>query len=356
LALLAVAPGVAQAGTVTRTVNPAFQGPTAVMNVTYVYRAGTREANRVRVQRVQSGGNGFVIRDSGGVVDPGSPDCLASGSSAATCLAPASLDGRRLGEVSVLVQTRGRDDRFRAGSGVSGTVDLGSGNDRGLAVDGAVTAFGRTGNDMLRSGRGADALHGGRGADLVVAGAGDDTLTGGGGNDRLLGGSGRDRIDDGGGSDRVLGGSGADRIVPTGTRRGIEGVSCGPGRDLVVEPDRFVNVGPDCELAESAAGDRLFARPLRVQDGALVFLAGCSKPGCRAASRAGAVLTVRLGVRPPGRGRRLGRKRYHVGLLGSREVRVRLSAAELRSLKAPGSTSLEVRAAGIAFRILIRVR
>ena len=122
----------------------------------------------------------------------------------------------------------------------------------------------------------------------------------------------------------------------------------------MLAPDRFVSLGRDCELAETGRGDRLFVRPLRVQNRALVFLAGCSRRACRGSGPAGAAVSVRLGARPPGRGRLLGRRRYRVGLLGSESVFVRLSRGELALLKAP--TSLEIHAAGMAYRMLVRVR
>lgn len=347
-------PSAAHAGTVTRIVEPGFEGSTPVTNVLYVYRASSRQANRVRVRLVQSGGNGVVMSDRRGTVTPGVPDCAPRGARAARCIAPSSIGGRRTGAIRVRVETGDRDDRVRIGSGVSAAVELGTGDDRALGGHGGLTAFGRSGADIIRSGRGADVLDGGRGRDLLDAGPGDDILRGGRGDDRLFGGAGRDRLEDGSGLDRVFGDSGADRIRPRGSRRGVQGVSCGRGRDLVLGPDRFVNLGRDCELAETGRGDRLFVRPLRVQDRALVFLAGCAERGCRGSGRAGAAVSVRLGARPPGRGRLLGRRRYRVGLLGSESVFVRLSLRELALLKNP--TSLEIHAAGMAYRVLIRVR
>ena len=352
LALFAVAPPSAHAGTVSRVV-VAPPGSPFPAQVIYAYRAGRGEANRVRVRQVQSGGNGVVITDSTGTVSPQSPDCVANGSTEAQCIAPASVEGRRVERVSVTILTADRDDRVRAGGAVTGRVLLGSGNDRAVGGDGALVIFGSSGNDRVRSGAGADFLEGGPGADLLDGGRGEDSVRGGRGNDRLFGGAGADRISDGGGVDRVFGDSGADRIQTRGNRRRVEEVSCGRGRDLVLRPDRFLNLGRDCELAETGRGDRLFVRPLRVDTGALVFLAGCTKRGCLASTRAGTVLSVRLGT---GRGRALGRRRYRVGLLGSEQVHVPLSRAELGMLRAPGGSTLQIRAAGMAYRLLIRLR
>lgn len=354
--MAAACPAAASAGTLTRSAEPGLEGSTPVMNVTYVLRAGGREANRVRVRLVEAGGNGLVIRDGGGTVAPRSADCASLGRTVARCVAPRSISGRRVGRIGVRVETGDRADRVRLGVGVPGTVVLGRGDDRGLAAGGDVRMLGGGGRDVLRSGAGRDRLDGGAGSDVLAAGDGHDTLLGRRGNDRLHGGAGADRLADGPGRDLVLGGSGADRIRPRGTRRGVQEVGCGRGRDLVLSPDRFVNLGRDCELVEGARGDRLFMRPLHVRRRSLVFLAGCAKRGCLGSRRAGSRVSVALGADPPRRGRPLGRRRYRVGLLGSEDVPVRLSRAELRLLAAPGGTPIEIRAADFSYRTLVRVR
>ena len=120
--------------------------------------------------------------------------------------------------------------------------------------DGTVTnrdlVFGKSGDDVIRSGpdsdhlegeKGDDTLHGeagddvlyGRtGADRLFGGPGDDLLEGGRGDDRLDGGPGSDELVGGIGADRLQGGSGRDRITTVdGTR---DSVDCGSGRDTAI--------------------------------------------------------------------------------------------------------------------------
>jgi RTX calcium-binding nonapeptide repeat (4 copies) len=68
----------------------------------------------------------------------------------------------------------------------------------------ASTAYGGTGEDVLRGGSGNDTLYGGDGNDTLYGGAGNDKLYGDSGNDGLYGGKGNDELRGGAGADRFL--------------------------------------------------------------------------------------------------------------------------------------------------------
>jgi hypothetical protein len=97
---------------------------------------------------------------------------------------------------------------------------------RGAAGDDSFTnntlipssAYGDTGNDVLRGGSGNDLLYGGDGDDQLYGGAGNDRLYGQEGNDQLYGEAGNDGLFGGAGNDELYGGAGADRfLVNSGT-------------------------------------------------------------------------------------------------------------------------------------------
>jgi hypothetical protein len=68
----------------------------------------------------------------------------------------------------------------------------------------ASTAYGGSGDDVLRGGSGNDVLHGEEGNDKLYGRGGDDKLYGGAGNDGLYGGLGNDELHGGAGADRFL--------------------------------------------------------------------------------------------------------------------------------------------------------
>ena len=106
------------------------------------------------------------------------------------------------------------NDRYDTSRGtVTGTVDLGSGDDIGIGGDAADRIFGGADRDELTGNGGDDVLNGGDGDDRITGGSGDDTLDGGTGNDRLDGNSGDDRLTGGTGNDQLNGGSGSDTMT-----------------------------------------------------------------------------------------------------------------------------------------------
>ncbi len=97
--------------------------------------------------------------------------------------------GTIIGDVYVF---EGEDRYIGAGGRVEGTINLGSGNDRGFGGDFADVMVGGAGNDVLNGRGGADDLSGGTGNDRLVGGDGADRLEGGAGYNWLTGGAGRD--------------------------------------------------------------------------------------------------------------------------------------------------------------------
>jgi len=198
------------------------------------------------------------------------------------------------------------DDAVSFADGLAGTVELGSGADRG-------TSSGRPGA-FLRGGPGDDVLTGGPGDDTLVGGAGADVMTGGDGTDivrydertapvtAFIGGAGGEAGEgDAIGADveNILGGVGPD-VLRGGARADI--LSGGPGDDDIDGgggDDRLYGHGGANRIAGGEGDDqiatdgpgRLFGGP-----GLDTIRAGAGK-GCSGR------VTVRVGGRLAGRGR-----------------------------------------------------
>ena len=167
LLLLAAAPAHAATVRVDREVYDDFRDD--IHTTTLVYRAGTGERNRVRVD---VRGRTVTVVDAGARLRPGR-HCRALTRHRARCRLDRRLDPffhAFLGD---------RDDRFREASRAGFVYDV-------------------------LGGRGADRITGGPGQDLLAGEAGDDVLRGGGGADELRDGPGRDAVDAGAGRDLLL--------------------------------------------------------------------------------------------------------------------------------------------------------
>jgi Ca2+-binding RTX toxin-like protein len=192
------------------------------------------------------------------------------------------------------------DDTLIGGQGPDGIVGQGgndlingeAGDDRLFGTDGNDTLIGGEGRDELSGGDGADNLSGGAGIDLAnyfvfagedpralltvtidglandgATGEGDNVqldvedvraagtpsnLTGSGGANALSGSPGDDSLDGGVGVDVLSAGGGNDVIR---ARDGFaDGISCGPGDDIVLA-DPQDSVGTDCENVLRTAAD-----------------------------------------------------------------------------------------------------
>ncbi|MGC1496510.1 MAG: calcium-binding protein [Sulfitobacter sp.] len=96
---------------------------------------------------------------------------------------------------------------------VSGTIDLGTGDDVAVMGDAGGVLLGGTGDDVIRGGEGADQIAGGADNDNIRGRQGDDILNGDAGNDVIRAGQGDDILDGGSGNDFMRGGAGDDVII-----------------------------------------------------------------------------------------------------------------------------------------------
>ena len=163
------------------------------------------------------------------------------------------------------------------GGTIDGKVDLGFGNDEFRGGENADTVVGYVGNDKLSGNGGADLLLGGFGDDMIDGGAGNDGLYGEIGNDtlrlaggdRALGGAGDDRfeiadysfakIDGEGGRDTWVLAAGAraidlSNVAASGRVAGIEEISLGGGKTLVIRPGDVSSISGGNQLVVSATG------------------------------------------------------------------------------------------------------
>jgi hypothetical protein len=125
---------------------------------------------------------------------------------------------------------------------------------------------------------GDDKLTGTDGDDKMNAGAGEDVVQGEAGNDEITGG------DD---PDFLYGGDGDDRFVAS-EDDAVDVHDCGPGEDVVTEPDARDQLFPTCETVHwtnlppgEPYGNTMSVEPRR-EAGALVFDATCPD-GCTGA-------------------------------------------------------------------------
>lgn len=124
----------------------------------------------------------------------------------------------------------------------------------GAMAAGAAAAAPAGGDDRIAGTISPQTIAAGAGDDVVAAGAGNDRVLGGAGRDRISGGSGQDVLSGGAGADRIAGGRDADLLaggagddVVLAAADGFpDGVTCGPGDDVVVA-DTSDRVGEDCE-------------------------------------------------------------------------------------------------------------
>jgi hypothetical protein len=132
----------------------------------------------------------------------------------------------------------GNDSASISGDFVSGSADLGPGND---------TYTGRT------TGTTADVVHGGDGDDILRGGAANDALFGDAGNDQVAGQGGNDAVDGGAGDDQLEFGGPA---MAEGVGSGADDVHGGPGADRTSYLDRGTKVSVSLD---DRAGDGVAA-------------------------------------------------------------------------------------------------
>ena len=302
LVAVLAAPAAAQGSTITLEVRyePGYRGtPDYVEAIAHVV-AGPGEANAIAAR----GEEGGVIVDDAAGVQAGT-GCVVSAPHQARCaVAPGT-------GVRADVDSGDGDDAVSFADGLAGTVELGSGADRGTSSGrpgallrggpGDDVLTGGPGDDTLVGGAGADVMTGGDGTDIVrydertapvtafiggaggeagegdaigadveniLGGVGPDVLRGGARADILSGGPGDDDIDGGGGDDRlyghdganrIAGGEGDDQIATDGPGRlfggpGLDTIRAGAGDDLV-------DPGPGRDQVQSLGGaDRLLLR------------------------------------------------------------------------------------------------
>jgi hypothetical protein len=113
----------------------------------------------------------------------------------------------------------------------------------------------------------------------VVGTNGDDSLAAGPAADRIEGLGGDDSLDGGAGPDSLVAGAGDDLILASDDNA-VDTIACGPGRDLVAQPDARDILEPDCEEAgwtikvEGPYEDRMQVVP-RVDGRRVTFEARC---------------------------------------------------------------------------------
>lgn len=126
---------------------------------------------------------------------------------------------------------------------------------------------------------------GGAGADRLAGDARSNRLEGGPGNDVLEGRAGGDYLRGGTGFNTIRGGAGDDRIstFKDHFEEGVDRASCGPGRDIVLNPSRAF-VARDCERVSFFDARTTYrAQPTRVTQGTVSFRVRCTHraPRCR---------------------------------------------------------------------------
>jgi hypothetical protein len=134
---------------------------------------------------------------------------------------------------------------------------------------------------VVLSGGGDDESEPGRGdvGTRVVGTNGDDQLAAGPAADRVEGLGGDDTLDGGTGPDSLAAGAGDDVILASDDNA-VDTIACGPGRDLVTQPDARDILEPDCEeagwtiTAEGPYKDRMRVAP-RVDGRRVTFQARC---------------------------------------------------------------------------------
>jgi Ca2+-binding RTX toxin-like protein len=193
-ALVAAAPGGAQAATVT-----------ADGAGNYTYTGAPGELNSMSIQGWEDGRIVFFGSDAVKVDQASAaPGCEPSdlyGWSVVTCPAVKSVN----------VLAGDGDEQIAVSSSLPTTVP--------------VTIDGGPGNDALEGDHGNDTLYGGAGSDRLAGNKGDDMLDGGDGDDELIGYS---------GSDRLLGGNGNDNLSPDGHEQPFaDYVDGGAGYDTI---------------------------------------------------------------------------------------------------------------------------
>jgi hypothetical protein len=212
-------------------------------------------------------------------------------------------------------------------------VSLGAGND---------FTVGHRGKDEMSGSTGQDFLNGEGGDDLLRGGDQADNLQGRDGADRLEGASGNDLLSGGRNVDVLLGGSDDDFIdakEPSGTTAVADEVFCSSGTDSV-EADLKDIVASTCEFIErSPVGEtpnvRLPARALRVSAFGRVRVRlrcprGVGGLGCKGR------LQLRVGSAGPARASRSRRVRYSIRAGRSKTVTLRLTGADVRSIRRRG--------------------
>jgi hypothetical protein len=165
----------------------------------------------------------LVIWDNVGIA-VGASGCIVIDANRANC-------GQATEFELVTFMFAGGDDEFTAFPGFDGA---------GFPID--VSAVGGEGDDVLGGGTLDDTLNGGPGNDLLVGNAGDDDIFGEDGNDVIRGGSGVDLLDGGNGDDYLS----ANETPPEADYE----VSCGVGKDVVVDYSDADPIADDCETVD----------------------------------------------------------------------------------------------------------
>ena len=220
---------------------PTASASTASLSSSVLVFQGDPDGDSVSVMRyVDTRGNSnpsddipyYLITDSG--IGPGAGCTRVGGSSGAVACRDTGNQRR-----FALNTGGGNDSVSITGDFVSGSADLGSGND---------TYSGRT------SGTTADVVHGGDGDDVLRGGTANDALYGDGGNDQVAGQGGNDAVDGGAGDDQLEFGGPA---MADGVGSGADDVHGGPGTDRTSYLDRGtkVSVSLDDLAGDGVAGE-----------------------------------------------------------------------------------------------------
>jgi hypothetical protein len=133
------------------------------------------------------------------------------------------------------------------GVAVPVTVEGGDGRDYLSAAGGTQPADNPAGPVTLRGGPGDDSLHAQYfGPSLLEGGDGNDNFLAGTAAAEMRGGPGNDTFNGGRGADIADGGDGADTFWTKGDGQADQ-ISCGPGKDPLVNADPIDRVSSDCE-------------------------------------------------------------------------------------------------------------
>ena len=132
---------------------------------------------------------------------------------------------------------------------------------------------------------GSDEVTGTEGDDKLTGTDGDDKMDGGAGEDEVLGEAGNDEITGGDDPDFLYGGEGDDRFLAS-EDDAVDVHDCGPGEDVVTEPDARDQLFPTCETVhwtnrppEEPYANTMTVAPRR-EAAARVFDATCPD-GCK---------------------------------------------------------------------------